>query len=52
MPTPPKIGDRLNGYQFLGGDPSQAASWAPLSGEDYLSSLPDSTALIISMNTG
>ena len=47
MPNPPNIGDRLNGYQFLGGDPSQAASWAPLSGEEYLGSLPPSAAPFI-----
>lgn len=44
---PPKVGQAMNGYRFLGGDPSAATSWEPLHGEDYLKSLPQEAAHLV-----
>lgn len=39
-PPLPKPGDMFNGHQFLGGDPRAQTAWKPLSGQDYLNSMP------------
>lgn len=45
----PQVGQALNGYKFLGGDPKMASSWQPLSGDEYLKSLPSSALSMIPM---
>jgi len=47
MPTPPQVGQVVLGHKFLGGDPKQPTSWQPLTGEDYLATIPQERANIV-----
>lgn len=38
--APPKPGDIINGYRYLGGDVKTATSYEPLRGEEFLKTLP------------
>jgi hypothetical protein len=44
MPAP-AIGAVVNGYKFGGGDPNKQTSWVPVTGDEYLSSLPPDRAM-------
>lgn len=36
----PQVGDSVSGYQYVGGNPTSNNSYTPLTGNDYLASIP------------
>lgn len=46
MPLP-KIGQVVSGYKYSGGNPNSQASWIPLSGDEFLSTVPPAEQPVI-----